>query len=411
MRHNWVEEFLTETSWSTQVSASDEDQTEERIGLWDRPQRSILMKLNGSRLEPTEMSRTYLQMMQYAERTLPTPIIADRTVNEGTIGQGTVDVQCDTTYKRFFPGMRVAFVHPQYEPLTVSSVLTDAYTVAISEMTTDGFRLAEPSLISIPEGYYIFPMMDVEPVFKMGGVALSDRFVSYSAEYMELPGASSIPSSWPLGSDIESKFKYYDGRPIFNFRPDAVSNPRIQYLRAGGRTSSGRGSYFYTRGSKAFITQDFIITTKTRQDSWRLLEFMDWAMGRLKTFWIRNAHIYWRYEDGVISQTSGSSLTFDVSFSRNAIEDFFEHLFIQYTDGTQQIVQVVTTSSPSIDKIQFNFTEATEQTVDKIKFVTTAHIVRNSQDVFKQSWITDTVATSYISVREVVDEDTNVVIS
>lgn len=411
VRHNWVEELLIETSWSTQVSASGVDHSEERRGLWDRPQRSIALRVNGNRLDSREMSRIYLQMMRHTQQTLPAPLTCDRTVLQSDVALGETDCICDLSYKRFFPGMRIGIVKADYSPFQIGNVLTDAYIATTHSILENGIRLYENAEVFLPAGSWVFPMMDVEPVFSINGQALSDRFVDYRIEFIELSGASAIPSSWPLGSEIQSKFYYYEGKPIFSFRPDVVSNPRIGYIRQGSRNNFGRGTHFTTEGEAASLSFSFLLTTKTREDSWKILNFMDWSQGRLKTFWMRNPHIYWRYEDGVISGTL-TELIVETYFSHVETSVYFQYLFIQFTNGFQQVVKVSSVSTGgAANLVKFTLQEAPVQDYANIKFITSAHLVRNQKDAFRQSWITDSVATSYIDVIEVTDEDDEVTIS
>lgn len=386
---NWRGTFSVETVWQTAISRSQTTGAEEREGRVSRPTRILSTLISG--MSRKETARMLANAASMSGSRFPAPIYSDFSV---TTNSSKNDILCDTRWRRFFAGQRVAIVPQDYSLLSGN---VQAQFGIIDYLTQDGFHLVDDLATSCQIGDFVFPMIDCELSLSQEMTALTDSVAEWTQSCQEYSSSSTLPG---LSQGDEVSYlgmSYYKGLPIFNLVPNWRDNIRVSVNRDGDSQASGNSNIVTPDGQAGYLSFDASFEEYDRRAVWTAARFFDSRRGRLYPFWAPNPLILFDY----VSNDDSNTIYVETPASADQLAQFVSAVQVTYLDGSTALTSV-STIEDSDQYIKLTLEDAVS--ADDIDEITSAHICRFDHDNLKQVWTTDEVCGYDLRYRSIEDE-------
>lgn len=399
---NWRDQITVTTVWRTDVVKSKLTVAECRRSLATRPTRTISGTLTG--MTQKKSSRLHSAMSRRAKDIAPFPLYSDRSYLTKSSPALSRVIHCDTTFKRFFAGGRIAIFELDG---TDEQPLDEVTYYTIQVVFPDRITLNEDLLKGYAEFADVVPMIDAHVSLEEIANAVTDENIESRFNVTEALGAWTLPS---LADVPGPKFDTFKGAFVF---PQSViqwgGEVTLGFRRPGAREVRGRDIYTALRGEVPEAFYSFTAVGLNRENVWKLLTFFDLVRGRAKHFymtapqtnyfkidsWVstrvvrikrigdfKNAQDVIKHIAFVLKTSAGSAVHLNrvqgMAEFQDSFGDWFWDLLLE---------DVITFSTPDVD------------------FATLAHRVRMTSDAITEAWISDGVCAVQLEMEEKINED------
>jgi hypothetical protein len=394
--HNWAAEINVSTAYMTDISMADETLSEERIGLLEKPLRTL--ELTWAGLERSEAFKMMNHLIVMTDSQMIMPLYSDFVKTNATTPALADYIRCDPSISRFTKNQRIVILKrgsgilpdPNFTP-----ILREIATVQVDRLT---LKTALPNQVFEANQYIIFPLLDVEKL-QEPRLVLGPRgdVGTVQLTVQELPGNNTWPPFWTGLPPASS----YNGYPIFDFEPNWIDEPEITFKREGSIEDKGRA--FHTRfvGPRYRLKQEFTVGFE-KDDFFRLLQFFDSRRGRGLAFWMVDHDYTNRFS--AISGPGNQFIDLDVDGNFTDFQTNFDYVGIVLKDGTTLVRQAVSFSQIgglfriTVDAALPDIEQGTVVRIAK------ARLSRFTSDELEEIWRTSNWMTSTLSTIEVLNE-------
>jgi hypothetical protein len=393
--NNWRNEVSDSCTWQTDVSRSKTTGAEERVSMCSRPARDFQVLLSGMSRE--ESARMMMNALAMGKNPSIMPIYSDFATTTSGTAPGVKFLPCDTRYKRFYPGQRIAMV-----PADFSLVIPSAGNPlqlqmdVIDYIAHDGLHLVNGPAVQVVRSSLVFPMIDCELSLSQEITALTDGIIEWRLSYSELSGNSALPAQWD--DNLRMLFPYYNGYPIFDMDSNWRDSVTIKIVRDGERNQQGKTYLVSPDGPASRFEFTSLYEQYERRDAWLLAAFFDSRRGRCYPFWLPNPQMMFT----IYSVPSTTVIRVQPVPYVGALSDNFTHVAVTNADGSLSLHAVSSIDNTIDTYYEITLSEALSATT--ITDVTTAHLCRFSSDTLERKWVTDGICSSKVSMISLIDE-------
>lgn len=389
--HNWAAQAKLESAYGTAIATSSDALAEERRGLVDRPYRTLMVRFLGfDKNEVTRLSMTAMRLCQ--QWFTPIPLFTDFSKVTAT-SSGTT-IYCDTRWRRFFLGCRV-MIHSwdaNHRPANVEYGLIQAFD-------DTSITLQAPLAGSFPVKSRVYPCIEAQLSLEPSDMNLvTDEVLDMSLTVKEAVGPSALPSTI-TGFANPPGFQTWNSRPIFDVPSDWSANIRSGVHREGESSISGRSEIIRPDGPRAQFLHEMRLTLLSRAKFWKVLQFFDSRMGRLRSFYM---------VDPATKFKANSVLTTEVRIKPvGNIEDlqaFMSHIAVVMRDGTVHVRNVTSVTVDGAEWVVAVGSVLPSITFGNVRKVTQAFLVRLRDDAMTEEWTTDELCSISLWGVEVLDD-------
>ena len=369
---NWAGGITVSSNFQVDVLRMSTASEERRL-LADRPTRRMTVRHTG--LSRAEMTKIVMNLFRHGNERVPIPLYSDHSRITAT--SAIKEIFCETQYRRFFAGQRfiICDFDSNSRPTNVEWGVIDnvAATHIVPTIALAG---------SYGIGARVYPMIDVEIVFRDEARLFNDEKGELKISVKEIPGQSALP---PTASGTPTGFVEYDDLPIFNETPDANFGYAPGMLRGGTQTHQGRGNVTYVMGARPQATHSLTYRALSRASAWPRIQFFDSRRGRTRAFWFISPESMWS-----ATAIAAGSVTIVGDGNIEDIEDFHSHVAILERDGTIHIRAISNVVLASGDfRIDFDENLDTTPNLADIRRVTPAYKMRFEKNGMTEEWTTD----------------------
>lgn len=390
MTHNWAVPAVVESAYSTDVTAAAGSMSEERRALVDRPYRMLQVRFTGvNRADVLKLAGIVARLAQ--QRSTPIPMASD--FSKVTAESSGDTIHCDTRYRRFFVGARV-LIHGWSAARRPSGV---EYAV-VQNIAPTALTLTAPLVGTFPAGSRVYPCLEAEIDLGQPAEFDTDSVADATLTIRERVGRSALPSTVD-GFVNPSGFGTYLGRPIFDAPHNWSAKLTSGIVRGGGRFQSGRAEITEVTGARGQWYRRLSLTSLSRADFWRVLNFWDSRLGRCRAWWLVDPATLF---DPTVLQTTGVRIR--PSGNIEDVQDFYDHVAIVKRDGTVYIRGISSVTLDSGDWLLAFDSVIPATDLADVRKVTPAYLVRCESDSLRETWITDEVCQAEITGLEVLEE-------
>lgn len=398
---NWRDQIVVITSWRTDVVKSKISASEDRRSLAIRPTRSIAGTLTG--MTQKASTRLHASMSRRAKDIYPFPLYSDRSYLTQSSPALSKVIFCDTSYRRFFAGGRIAIFEIDS---TDEQPLDDVAYYTISIVFSDRITLQESLFRGYNKFADVIPMIDANVSLDEVGSAVTDEHIELRFNVDEVLGPWTLPS---LADVPGAKFDLFKGAFVF---PQSVTQwgaeVNLGFRRQGSKEVSGRDIYVTVRGEVPEAYYSFTAVGLNRENVWKLLTFFDLVRGRAKHFYMTAPQAYYFEIDSWVSTRVVRIKR--IGDFKNA-KDVIKHIafILKPSAGSAVHLNKVLDMAEFVDSFGNFFWDLlledviTFQTGD-VDFATLAHQVRMISDSIVESWDTDGVCSVQFEMSELIDE-------
>jgi len=393
--HSWESGLSLRNAYLTDVTFSPFVGSEERRSLRDKPRRTMsAVYMNATR---AIIDRLIVNAKKLTSTQVPFPLYCDESVGTADSASGQTSVWCDTTHRRLFPGGRVLIV----PHVTGNFVPMDELDTGIIDTIADDHLVLEDNLnLSFTEGHFsVYPLIDCEIVLRPTVTFQTHHVVTWTLEVSEILGANTLPAT-RYGAPLD--LATLEGLPILNFNHEQnfESGVEISYARDGSEFGRGRGNvvdpndYRYKQ-----VTQwQFLMTT--RADAWRVIQFLDWARGRGRSFFAMDEEDLW------------TPIALDPTFIEidplGEFSDFeadLDYIAIELNDGTVHARRVNTIQDlTSVWRITTSGDDWPALSLTDVRRIARIRKSRMVDDEFEEDWQTLEVCKFRFKITETLGE-------
>jgi hypothetical protein len=390
--HDWATNLNMETTYRTSIAASNDNDSEERRGLLDRPFRTISVVWAG--LEKERLGLLLADLRKITDSQWVIPLYQDQVYLDQayTDGPANYTIYCCPRRRRVHPGGRVVIVtfDANYYPTNVAyKIVSQKLNDRIVLTSNVGFNLAVGRTL-------ILPCLDVEYVLDPSITYASDQRATVSLEFQEIIGPSALPPSW---SGLPDGFNTYDGLPIFDPDYDWSTSRTVRYARPGSQVAQGRGIVTHLRGDHARLITGWNIATE-RERAWEIINFFDSRMGRLIPFWCIDPETIWTASGLATGYVDIEPLGDSTDFQAD-----FDYVGLRMKDGTK-VVRPVSgfVITGGYWRVQVSPSFPSGLSVSNVLGVARARKSRFDKDVLSEDWATDDWASFQLDTIELLDD-------
>jgi hypothetical protein len=395
-----------ERAWQTDVTRGFDSSAEERWSLRERPVITQTVQLTG--MDQNSSADLLTTFARYGQHAQPAPIYSDRTKLTQEYSSGN-RLFCDTTYRRFFLGQRIAVASRSWGVQNVGGAYALAEYATIKAITDTYIDIDNPLLSVDPYsiGSLVYPLFDSEPVLNISYDRVTRGIIDGAVTWIERSAQSTLPSLLSSPHVALPVFALHEGLPIF----DAKMNGQISgaVTRSGTRFQSGRGSVIDIQGELSHFNITADLRFIDRVSWWRLTSFFDTVRGRTYPFWFVNPQRLWELlsvQSTTVFRVARTHYwqVFDptASVSSDGKPSWLNHFALVENDGTVNISTIV--SVAEISKDVWDITVADPLPTSNVRRITAAHKARFDSDVLSDEWITFDVVTTQMSMMQLHDE-------
>lgn len=389
--HNWIQNPVMDTEWSTVVSVSSLNLVEERRGLTPKPRRTITV--NWTAVNKDEAHRLWFLLQRMGYQRLRIPVYQDVQIT--TASSSGTTINCPHQSTRFNTGYRF-LIHERTtggRPTNVQQGYIHNLDVGPSFTTVDALTG------SYPAGSAVYPVMECELLLDASGVFFNDETAGVQATFSEIPETA---IDGEVNWDSLSGFDQYasangDNYFLFDVGLNWAKDVNPGMFRSGNQQTLGRGNVVTPRGPRPQATFRFSCDQIGRDEAFKVLEFFDAHRGQLIPFFVANPLSLWTVEN--------MGVTFvDVTRSGaiDDVTDLCSYLYLEMTNG-DVYVKPITAVSNNAGLNRLSVTLPALFAAD-VKRATTAHLVRFRSDAIREEWFNNEVASFTLDVQEVLNE-------
>lgn len=390
--HNWAGQVTMETAYQTVISSSQENSSEERRGLVDRPRRILSYIWQGMSKAATDRLLVVLRKMATNQWCIPLyqdPIYLDANYTDGP---SNLTLTCTYTNRRVFVGGRVCIMafNGDYQP-------TAAYFKKVDEKSDTGLVLDDNVGQDLTKSKtIIYPCIDVQYLLNPTLSYRTDRYPIIEMTLEEIYGPSALP---PTQIGVPRGFYTYDNVPIFDPSHDWSASRVVSYQRDGKVFSQGRGDIFDLSGDHARLITNWSVAGD-RSTLFNALRFFDWARGRLRAFWTIDPETLWTASALATSYVEVEPLGDSDDFQLD-----FDHVGIRMKDGTKIVRPVGSfTITPSAWRINVSSNFPSGLSVSDVLGVARARKSRFMSDAISEEWTCDDWGSVALDTIELLEE-------
>lgn len=372
--HNWADGVTIESAWRTSVSIADEALAEERVGLADRPVRSLSFRWTTKTRD--EAQRILIALGLASTSGMSVPLYPDVAVT--TASSSSTTINCPTANRRFAAGKTVVIMaivggRPSAPIVrTIASFDATSITVTVSLGAT------------YATGSVVFPLLVTQPVLAPEMSFLANDVAEVSLTVLE-PIESALPALDTPGDD-PTGFSLYGDHPVFDVEPEWSAGLSVALAREAVVYDLGRGQVFELRGTVPRWRFSGSLLFATRAAAFEYLAFFDSRGGRLAPFWLAAPFALW-------TPSALNTGYVDVTTAALASEgdDFYTHVAIVMSDGVVHVrpISGIAQNSGSW-RISVSDSFPALALAD-VRRVTPAWKVRYELDVVREEWVTSEV--------------------
>ena len=280
MLHNWDVPYVLSSDYFTDINPAKTTGSQTRRALRGRPARRMTMSVLDHH-EDLDIALT--QLRRHTKEQMPVPLSCD-AVPVTTSSSGQPDLNCNTQYRRFFPGARIAVCMIQGGRIILPAD-RDIYTIQV--VFGDKLRVVGNLARNYNDSWDVVPLIDCEKTLRIGTAFITDQVTDATLEFDEIVGPSQLnqtaattpsPAGWPL---------HHDGLPIFEPQQMGLlqwaSPHAVDFHRAGEVALIGRKVRVSPDGPRESQVQDYAFMLE-RAEFWNLLRFFDSRMGMFLPF-------------------------------------------------------------------------------------------------------------------------------
>lgn len=393
--HDWSNGLRLENSYMTDVTVSAITGAEERRILREKPERTQTIRyVNTTR---AVIDRLIVNARRLTAARVPFPLYCDESIGTANSNSGQPNVYCDTSLRRFFVGGRVAVV-PLNGTNFVSSTLLD--TGIIQEVTVDHLVLeGNLNLSYIAGSFVVYPLIDCEYVLAPNLIFETHHTVVWELAVVEILGANTLP---PTRSIRPFDMPLLEGFPILNLNidQDFASGVSVSYVRDGGTFGRGRGTVVSPNDYRYKQVTEWNFIAETRTAAWKVIQFLDWARGRGRTFFQTDEEDLW-----TILVSSSTFIEVDPIGTYADFAADLNYIGIEMLDGTIHARRVNTIQNlGSVWRITTIGENLPALTLSQVRRVFRVRKSRLVSDSYEENWKNLEVCRLKFSTIEALDE-------
>jgi hypothetical protein len=387
--HNWAAAVAVESVWAVDVTTSPTNLVESRRILAGKPMRRISVRWTG--VTQAEAARLLWATMRRSQQRLRIPLYPDVSVL--TAASSGTTIHAPTTDLRFAVGQRVVVftgraVAPQHRVIASLTSSTIVTTVALTG--------------TVAAGALVLPVLDVELELAGEIVPLTDGKAEVTATFQEVPELA-IPAAAADYAAISGDYGTADsvgGQTyyVLPLAPNWGSPVSVGVKRAGADERLGRGRAVVPRWDGPQLVLGWHVDL-VRDEYYQLLRFFDAHRGGAVPFFVVNpitALEAVNVGDAFVDARVVQDLTSDVENG----DSFFSYLALETTDGDLHIRKITGVDSDSGNVRYLVSPDWPALSVPEIARLTFAHFVRFDDDVLRESWVTNGLASIDLAFAE-----------
>jgi hypothetical protein len=392
LNHDWSDPFQVDLQFSTDIQSALTAK-EQRWGLRGVPIRTLTTTVEAWNPREGQVLSNWLNRAAQARSLVP--LHSDATVLTIPAPAGSSTLFCDTKFRRFFPGGRVAVFIPGGR-LCELFELADVSFVSDSQLT-----LRTPLVHAFSAGSRIVPLLEVQIVSSEMGDISNDFVREITVNFIETVGSAQLPLSSNLG-EAPDEFQSYEGLPILLNGLDFGQNLQWGFDRIVSETSSGIATVQTLFGNRPRATFSLAYRSLNREDAWNQIRFFESRAGRLFPFWVVSPTTNLTLH-GVVNE----SLITVPSAGIESDWNFQTYVAIVMKTGVVHIRAIDDVFRGGGNDILTLSEPIPGLTAEKVKRITTAFKCRLNSDSVTEVWQTTSVLDLKFTVVELL-EDRNV---
>lgn len=394
---NWQVGVTLSQSFRTDV-ASSKTLSESRIGLVQRPYRTLTLSLIGLQNEDALRLEMIIARAAHAESMVP--LYCDVTKLNAAYSSPSLTLVCDTASRRFKIGGKVVVAAPQSHKAAMPTFEIGT----IAGITSSTLSISTGLVGDFPAGSKIYPVIEAKLALGSSVVAVNDKIATAQLSFVESTGNQALPELEVAGVNPTGFPTHDDGFgqgaiPVMDRQLQWFGSVNTGIARSGSFTNLGRETTLQTFGARGQFTRALQFRALSRVDAFDLIRFFESRAGQLHPFWIPSP--FAEYDATAISAGS-----VDVTAVGPEFDWFFRpFIAIVLTNGDVHIREVASTArAAGIDTVTFDTPLPLAPTLADVRKVCMAHKVRFASDELGENWITDEVMDTQIPVIELLQE-------
>ena len=376
--NNWEGGVEVETIYLTDVTVS-ESLAEDRMSLRTRPVRRISNRFTGMSQEKSK--QILMSLARKGSNRLVYPIFSDKAKLTSAYTASASTISCPTSHRRFYTGARILITEEGGMAITViRGIGSEALTI-------------DPVSSSFSPDARVYPLIDCEIDLASTLNNITDYHVEIDFNAYEVSGLSALPSTTPSATQ---QFKNY---PVMTVPVNWAFGQTTGMVRAGARANFDRSTVVITHGPRPQHQFNCEFLSLSRGDLWEILNFFDTRKGRARAFWVLSYMTLWE-----LSAVTTKTITVNKGVNLEDIDDFIGHIGIVKKDGTHILATVANVEDIGNDFLITTVEDLPSLSVSDIQLITSAHLVRYTNDSMVERWTTDETCETSFQLIELLDE-------
>lgn len=395
--HNWDRGVQLANAYMTDVTFSSVTGAEERRSLRDKPRRTLSVDYLNS--DTSVIDRLIVNARRLTTTRVPFPLYCDESIGTAVSASGQTSVWCDTSNRRFFVGGRVLIVPHNQDNFVAMDELD---TGIIEEILEDHLVLEDNLSLSFGvngAGFSVYPLIDCEIVLAPSVTFQTHTITRWEMVVDEVLGANTLPAT-RQGRPLDMPL--LEGLPVLNLNSDQNFRNGIQisYVRDGDSYGRGRGNVVDPNDYRYKQVTEWSLLSSTRTEAWKVVQFLDWARGRGRSFFAMDEEALW------------TPIALDPTFIEidplGEFDDFetdLDYIGIEMIDGTIHVRKVNTIQDlTTVWRITTTGDDWPTLNVNEVRRISRVRKSRLVDDEFEENWSTLEVCEFRFRVTEVLDE-------
>lgn len=310
-RNNWRNSIRVTTEWPTELLNAQIDDAGQRSSLQPRPVRSVTSfhsSMTQDALSLMYQEQFALQTQAYTalpvDHEFQLETGRDAVWQEGLFSDQATVISASglnvffsgIETRRFYVGQRV-FLFPDCAvsedleiagPYGVNHVLGEIATISADKIT-----LVNTPSVTVQPGWGVCPAIDCLALSEVPESVLTPGGVELSITAQERNGPSVLPSSVDPTIPLTGWDQHSDGRYILTARHNFAFEAAAGFERTTATIPSGLAGFVHQKGQRAKRYWDLVTASIGREDFWKFLQFWDWHLGPVRSFWFIYSRGIW----------------------------------------------------------------------------------------------------------------------
>jgi hypothetical protein len=393
--HSWESGLSLANAYMTDVTSSPITGAEERRSLRDKPRRTMQARyVNTTR---AIIDRLIVNARKLTSTRVPFPLYCDESIGAADSASGQTSVWCDTTLRRFFVGGRVLIV-PHVDG---NFVAMDELDTGIIEEIHDDHLVLEGNLsLSFFAGHFsVYPLIDCEIVLRPQVSFETHHTVQWELTVNEILGANTLPAT-RFGRPLN--MATLEGLPILDFNKDQNFDQgvAVEYVRDGDEYGRGRGKVVDPNDYRYKQVTRWNLLAHTREAVWTVVQFLDWARGRGRSFFAMDEEDLW-----TPISLDPTFIEIDPLGEFSDFETDLDFIGIEMNDGTIHARRVNTIQDlTTVWRVTTTGDDWPSLDLTDIRRISRVRKSRLVDDEFTEDWRTTEICLFRFQITEVLDE-------